>query len=118
MVFLILICASLLILPLAAQRNDFKRMMLIAIAIEALKYLIILIISPVKSEFINTLFVICFYIFMLPEMMAGGEFGPGTIWGWVGVFCVGVVWNLIPAYFIPMFLPEKTQAGSMKATEL
>jgi hypothetical protein len=80
---------------------------LIAVGLEAAKYLLFFIVNPIRNEFLNFVFVLVFYVVMLPEMMIGGEFGPSTIWQWTATLCAGVVWNLAPAYFISLFLPDR-----------
>jgi hypothetical protein len=94
------------VLALVAQRDDFKRIILIALGLEVAKYAFFLLVNP-RSEFSSFLFSITFLIAMLPEFMIGGEFGPGTIWSWVTVLCAGIIWNLTPAYFISLLLPER-----------
>jgi hypothetical protein len=107
----------LFILPvvaLVAQRQDFKRVIPIAVGFEAGKYLLLVLVSPIRSEFLSFLFSIIFFIAMLPEMMWGSESGPRTLWGWIPVLFAGVVWNIIPAYLISLLLPEK-QARRIEA---
>ena len=106
---LIVICLSLPILALAAQRNDLKRMALIALGLEPVKYLLFLIVIAINNEFLNIIFAFVFFLGMLPEMLIGGEFGPSTIWQWIEILCVGVVWNLAPAYYISLLLPDIPQ---------
>jgi hypothetical protein len=99
-----------------AQRDDFKRILGIAIALVPIKYFIILLLHSVTSEAFN--FVVLFiYLFSLPEVMVGSELGPKTIRDWIVVLCLSVVWNLIPAYFISLFLSERVPAESIKTME-
>ena len=103
---LIVICLSLPILALAAQRNDFKRMALIALALEPAKYILFFIVVAISNEFLNIICAFVFFAGMLPEMMIGEESGPSAVWQRIEMLCAGVVWNLAPAYFISLFLPD------------
>lgn len=94
------------VMALAAQRNDFRRLMLIAIGLEAVKVFILWAASP-RSEFASFLQVILIYVVALPELMIGGEFGTGTVGMWLLALCAGIVWNSIPAYFISLLLPQR-----------
>ena len=112
---LIVICLSLPILALAAQRNDFKRMALIALGLEPAKYLLFFIVIAINNEFLNVIFAFVFFVGMLPEMMIGEEFGPSTIWQWIETLCAGVVGNLAPAYYISLFLPDIPQKKDIES---
>ena len=108
MAFLIVICVALPIIALAAQRNDFKRMGLIAVGLEVIKYLLRFIVSASENEFLNFVFVISFYVTMLPELMIGSDHASDTtVWQWIARLCAGVLWNLPLAYFISLFLTER-----------
>ncbi|HZM88505.1 MAG TPA: hypothetical protein VFF31_18420 [Blastocatellia bacterium] len=111
---LITICVALPILALAAQRNDFKRLGLIAMGLEATKYVLLLIVSPIRSEFFNFIFTFVFYIAMLPEMMIGTESGPSTVWQWIARISAGIVWNLAPAYLITLCLSDRPSRKSIE----
>jgi hypothetical protein len=115
MAFLIVICVALPIIALAAQRNDFKRMGLIAVALEAAKYLLFFAITPIRNEFFNPLFTFIFYVTMLPELMIGSESGPNSVWQWIARLFAGIVWNLAPAYLICLILPERPATGSARS---
>jgi hypothetical protein len=103
-------------LPGFAQRSDFKRMLIIAAGLEVIKYLFLLFASPPETEFLSVLLVIFFYMDSLPQIMAVGEFGPSNIWSRIGLICIGIIWNLIPTYFISRLLPHKNKVNSLKAT--
>jgi hypothetical protein len=94
------------VLALAAQRNDFRRLMFISVFLEAVKFFFLLVAFP-RSEFTSFLLVVIFYVGALPEMLIGGEVGPGSLGMWILVLGAGIVWNTIPAYFISLLLPER-----------
>jgi hypothetical protein len=81
-------------------------MALIALGLEPAKYILFFIVSALSNEFLTIFFAFVLFVGMLPEMLIGGEFGPSTIWQWIETLCAGVVWNLAPAYFISLFLPD------------
>jgi hypothetical protein len=107
MIFLILLCVAVPILALAAQRDDFKRIGLIAIGLEIAKYILFFLVSPIRNELFNFVFTFVFYSAMLPEIMIGDDSGPSSIWQWIMRLCAGVIWNLLPAYLISLLLPDQ-----------
>jgi hypothetical protein len=111
---IVFILVALLVLPLAARRNDSKRLLLIAVGLEAIKHFLILILRHIDSEFFSSLFVVIFYVWMFPQMIAVGEFGPDNIWSRIGMICIGVICNLIPACYISILLPDKNGVSSVK----
>ncbi len=113
MALLIVICVALPILALAAQRDDFKRMGLIAVGLEGAKYLVLFAVSPIRNEFFNFVFPFVFYAAMLPELIIGSEPDPST-WQWVARLCAGIVWNLAPAYVISLMLPETRKESAAR----
>ena len=108
MVLLLVICIALPVLALATQRNDFKRVGLIAVGLEAAKYLFFFSVSRIEgNEFFGLVFTFVFYVTMLPEMMIGSESESSTVWQWILRLLAGIVWNLAPAYLISLFLPDR-----------
>jgi uncharacterized membrane protein len=107
MVIVLLLIALGISLPLASQRNEVKRIVLIAIVLEALKIAFVLLTRGCDNEAFCLLLVLFYFTAMLPEMLVGGEHVPGSFWGWTAMFGAGVIWNLIPAYLITLFLPER-----------
>jgi hypothetical protein len=53
------------------------------------------------------LLVFFYFTALLPEMLIAGEHGPGSLLRWLVVLGAGIIWNLIPAYIISLFLPER-----------
>lgn len=95
-----------------------KRVLVIAIVLEAAKYLFFLGVSRVSlNEFLSFLAVMIFYITMLPEMIVGGEHGPATLLGRIAMLSVGVLWNLFPAYLISICLPDRKRSEAVTPSE-
>lgn len=107
MVIILLLISLGIALPLASQRNDVKRIALIAVVLEVLKIAFVLLTRGCDNESFCVLLILFYFTAMLPEALVGGEHGPGSLWGWIAMFGAGVIWNLIPAYLISLFLPEK-----------
>jgi hypothetical protein len=112
MILLLIICPGLLLLAWAAQRDDFKRILGIAIALVPIKYFIFVLLQSARNEAFSFV-VIFFSLINLPEMLAG-EYGQSKLGSWILTFCVGVLWNLLPAYFISSFLADSIPAQSGK----
>jgi hypothetical protein len=78
-----------------------KRILLLATGFQAVKYLLILTVVPgVSSEFVAFLFVVLFYITMLPEMMIGPHAGPPN---WLAIIprtVVGILWNALLIHLV------------------
>ncbi len=107
MVIILLLMALGISLPLAAQRHDVKRIVLIAAFLEALKMAFVFLTRGCDNESFCFLLVLFYFTAMLPEMLVGGEHGPGSFLVWTAMFGAGVIWNLIPAHLITLFLPER-----------
>jgi len=118
-VIILLLIALGIALPLASQRNDVKRIALIAVVLEVLKIAFVLLTRGCDNESFCLLLILFYFTAMLPEMLVGGEHGPSSPWVWVAMFGAGVIWNLIPAYFFSFFLPprplQKTCSGGRAA---
>jgi hypothetical protein len=111
MIFALLLLILFIIMPLAVNRGLFKRVLLLAIGLELLKYLL----RFASGYFLSGLdcsgacFILAIFAFtaMLPEMIIGHVHEPLSLWQGVAMFSAGVIWNLIPAYLIFLCLPGR-----------
>ena len=109
MVIILLLIALVIILPLAVQRNDLKRIALIAVCLEVLKIAFAWLVMRgcCNNEALAVLLVFFYFTALLPEMLVAGEHGPLSLLHWLVMLGAGIIWNLIPAYIISLFLPER-----------
>ena len=111
MAYILLLISLFVVLPLAVNRGDLKRIIFLAIGIEVLKYLFIFtlgdFLANLENETVSFFLVIFNFVAMLPELSIGHSHEPIPVWVKIAALCGGVVWNLIPAYLIALFLPEK-----------
>ena len=118
--FVIVIIASFFILPLAAQRRDFGRLLGIAVGLQAVKYFLVYIILPLKGVVDSPLLSIFVALAMLPELAVGKDFVTRTFGEWVLAVILGSMWNLLPAYMISwwMFEEDSSRGGAAGNKEI
>ena len=97
------------------RRLTIIKVLLLALVLETTKYLLIIYV-PLRNEFVAFLFVVFFYVAMVPVMLLGGEFGARSIAGKVALLCVGVGWNMLVIYLLTLAWQRfnKTKASSVQ----
>lgn len=114
LVFVTILLQAAIVIPLAAHRGNFKRVLLMACFLEHLKYLFLnLFILDLLRWLPDFVIIGFFYIACLAEWLASGGYWPGTLIGKIAVLFVGVAWNLGAAYLLALCLPGKTSEPLM-----
>ena len=109
---ILLILIIFIIVPLAVNRGELKRIVLIALCLEVIKFLLLFTsiqsLLNTKNGIFGLIIAVFTVIVMLPELAIGyGHLDSISLWTQIAMFVGGVIWNLVPAYLISICLPEK-----------
>jgi len=91
-----------------------KRIALVAVALEALKFLFLfLVLDHIPERFFNAFTTIMLWVLILPEMVVSYEHGPHGLLARVVMFCAGTLVNLaLVGLVVAILATRKTKRGT------